>query len=121
MTPSPRHLAAALASFVALTLVTPLPAAAAEKKVVCKDGTKDEGGRGACSGHGGIDQAATDKADKAAAAKEARAREKKEKEEAKAREKQQKADAKAKKEAEKARSAAEPKAAATPAATPAAR
>lgn len=120
MTPSTRRLVVALASFVALSLVAPAPAsAAAEKKVICKDGSTDEGGRGACSGHGGIDQAATDKADKAAAAKEAKAKEKKAKEEAKAKEKKQKDEAKARKDAEKAKTPAEPKAAATPAPQPA--
>jgi hypothetical protein len=111
MIPSTRRLIVALASLVALGLVAPRPAAAAEKQVVCKDGTKDDGGRGACSGHGGIDQAATDKADKAAAAKEAKAKDKKEKEDAKAKEKQQKDEAKARKDAEKAKQPAEPKAA----------
>jgi hypothetical protein len=46
--------------------------------VICKDGSTDEGGRGACRGHGGVDKAATKakaggEADKAAEAKPAKA------------------------------------------------
>jgi len=43
---------------VAVALALALPAAAAET-VICKDGTTDEGGRGACRGHGGVDKKAT--------------------------------------------------------------
>jgi hypothetical protein len=52
-----------------------LPAAAQAGKVTCKDGTKSAGGRGACSGHGGIG-AATAKAEVKADAKVARAEKK---------------------------------------------
>jgi len=36
--------------------------------VICKDGSTSEAGRGACSGHGGVDKAATKKAKAAARA-----------------------------------------------------
>ncbi len=47
---------------LALVAMVPIDASAAAKAatVVCKDGTTDEGGRGACSGHGGVDKAATE-------------------------------------------------------------
>jgi len=76
------HMRALLSSLSALTLFL-LPVAAHAKAapdVVCKDGTADKGGRGACSGHGGVDKAAT-KA-KADAEKKAKAAEKKAKAEA---------------------------------------
>jgi hypothetical protein len=47
------------------------PAAGAGPLVTCKDGTQDQGGRGACRGHGGVDKsgaAAAPKATKAATA-----------------------------------------------------
>jgi len=43
---------------LAAALALALPASAAET-VICKDGTTDEGGRGACRGHGGVDKKAT--------------------------------------------------------------
>lgn len=96
----------------ALTLFL-LPAAAQAKaapEVVCKDGTSDKGGRGACSGHGGVDKAAT-KA-KADAEKKAKAAEKKAKaEEAKAAKAAKTAEKKASKKAKAA--AAEPATAAS--------
>ena len=46
-----------VASSVLALSATALPAQAG--KVTCKDGTKSDGGRGACSGHGGIMTAAT--------------------------------------------------------------
>jgi hypothetical protein len=71
--PSTRDLVVAFAAFAALTLAAPPPAAAASAKtVICKDGTKDEGGQGACSGHGGVDKTATDKAASKEASKEAK-------------------------------------------------
>jgi len=79
------HMKALLSSLSALTLFL-LPAVAQAKAstdVVCKDGTTDQKGRGACSGHGGVDKAAT-KA-RTDAEKKAKAAEKKAKaEEAKA-------------------------------------
>lgn len=43
---------------------------AAEEQAICMDGTTSKGGRGACSGHGGVDKDATKAAaDKAKAAK----------------------------------------------------
>jgi vacuolar-type H+-ATPase subunit H len=52
-----------------------LPAAAQAGRVTCKDGTKSAGGRGACSGHGGVG-AATTKAEVKADTKVARAEKK---------------------------------------------
>jgi len=83
----------ALAVLTAATLAvafTPSPVqAASAKKVTCKDGTTDDSGRGACSGHGGVDKAATDKAKTDAKA------------EAKAKKDAGKAETKVKKDAEK--------------------
>jgi hypothetical protein len=49
------------AALAALLLALPALAGAAEASatVVCKDGTTSKGGKGACSGHGGVDKAAT--------------------------------------------------------------
>ncbi len=41
--------------------------AAAETTVICKDGSTSKGGKGACSGHGGVDKKATKAGAKAAA------------------------------------------------------
>ena len=51
-------------SFVALAaLLFAVPAlafaAGAPTTVICKDGSTSKGGSGACSGHGGVDKAAT--------------------------------------------------------------
>jgi hypothetical protein len=48
----------AAAAFAWLFLASPSVAysQAAEATVICKDGTTSEGGKGACSGHGGVDQ-----------------------------------------------------------------
>jgi hypothetical protein len=42
--------------FLASQIVT--SAEAAETTVICKDGTSSKGGKGACSGHGGVDKSA---------------------------------------------------------------
>ncbi len=78
-----------LAAVVTAFVLAPAAADAAKISVICKDGTADEGGRGACSGHGGIDKAATAKAEtkRAAEEKAAKAKAKKEMEEARAKEK----------------------------------
>ena len=48
---------------VALAFVVPRVANAAEAaEVTCKDGTKSKGGKGACSGHGGVDKSAPEAA-----------------------------------------------------------
>lgn len=70
-----------------------LSAQAAAQQVTCKDGAKSAGGRGACSGHGGIAVAA--KADAKIAKTEAKADAKVEKTEAKADAKMAKTEAKA--------------------------
>jgi hypothetical protein len=70
-----------------------LPAAAQAGKVTCKDGSKSAGGRGACSGHGGVLTASV-KADVKADAKAMKAEKKAD---AKA---EKKADAKAEKKAD---------------------
>jgi membrane protein involved in colicin uptake len=75
-----------------LALAT-LPAAAQAGKVTCKDGSKSAGGRGACSGHGGVLTASV-KADVKADAKAMKAEKKAD---AKA---EKKADARAEKKAE---------------------
>ena len=108
MTTSMRSLAVAVAAAAAFAFL-PRAAFAATKTVVCKDGTTAAAGRGACSGHGGVDKAATSKAkaEDAAAKKEARAKKAQEKAEAKAKAKKDAGEAKAKKE----RAKAEPKAA----------
>lgn len=46
-----------------------VPAWAADDQVICKDGTTSKGGKGACSGHGGVDKAATTAAKDAEKAK----------------------------------------------------
>ena len=91
---------------LAAFLLAPTIGRAQAAEVICKDATTSEGGRGACSGHGGIDKAATAKAeaDKAAAEKATKA-------EAKTKAKKEKEEAKARKEAEKAEKAASEKAA----------
>ena len=52
-----------LAVMAATVLASAFGVATAKEKapatVVCKDGSTDEGGRGACRGHGGVDKAAT--------------------------------------------------------------
>ncbi|HZZ84821.1 MAG TPA: DUF3761 domain-containing protein [Anaeromyxobacteraceae bacterium] len=83
---------AALASAIALAPSAAFAAEAA-KTVVCKDGATAEGGRGACRGHGGVDKAATAKAQGGAAAAAG---------EEKAAKAEEKADRKAKKAEEKA-------------------
>ena len=75
-----------------------LPAAAQAGKVTCKDGSKSAGGRGACSGHGGV-VAASAKADVKVDAKAAKAVKKSE---AKAEKAEKKADAKVAKAEKKA-------------------
>jgi hypothetical protein len=49
-----------LAALAALLLAVPALARAADAPatVVCKDGTTSKGGKGACSGHGGVDKSA---------------------------------------------------------------
>ena len=49
-----------LAALAALLLAMPALARAADAPatVVCKDGTTSKGGKGACSGHGGVDKGA---------------------------------------------------------------
>lgn len=57
----------ATAAVVALTLsIAPRSAYAQAKTSVCKDGTTSATGRGACSGHGGVDAAKTQAAAKPA-------------------------------------------------------
>jgi hypothetical protein len=101
MTPT-RSLIVALAAVAAVALLpcTALAATAA-KTVVCSDGSTAEAGRGACSGHGGVDKAATAKAQResADAKAEAKAKKAQEKAEAKAKKEQETADAKARKKA----------------------
>ncbi len=46
------------------TMAVASPAAAQDKMVNCKDGTTSKAGRGACSGHGGVGEAAPAKAEK---------------------------------------------------------
>ncbi len=112
MTTSMRSLVVAVAAAAAFAFV-PRAAFAAAKTAVCKDGTTAAAGRGACSGHGGVDKAATSKAQAqdAAAKKEAKAKKAQEKAEAKAKAKKEAGEAKAK----KGRAKAVPKAAAPPA------
>jgi len=42
-----------------LALGLSAPAWAVDEQVICKDGITSKGGKGACSGHGGVDKAAT--------------------------------------------------------------
>jgi membrane protein involved in colicin uptake len=110
MIPSTRRFLLALAPFLALALLAPRPAAAAAAKtVICKDGSTDEAGRGSCSGHGGVDKVATEKAE--AKALKAEKAEKAKAEKAKAKEAAEEKSAKAKAEKAKAKEAAEEKAA----------
>jgi hypothetical protein len=98
---------------LAAFLLAPTISRAQAAEVICKDGNTSEGGRGACSGHGGIDKAATEKAVKAAkkkAADEAKAAKKAKAEEAKVAADKKAEEAKAAKEAKK-QAAAEAKAA----------
>jgi membrane protein involved in colicin uptake len=98
---------------LAAFLLAPTMSRAQAAEVICKDATTSEGGRGACSGHGGIDKAATEKALKAAkkkAADEAKAAKKAKADEAKAAVDKKAEEAKAAKEAKK-QAAAEAKAA----------
>ncbi len=93
-----------LIRYVALLLALGLsvPARAADDQVICKDGTTSTGGRGACSGHGGVDKAATKAAKDAEKAKAKAARDA---EKAKAKEAKE-AKAKAAKAEEKSRATA---------------
>jgi hypothetical protein len=84
MRPVPLIVAATLLAFLA----APAAVRAKDEVVPCKDGTTSQAGRGACSGHGGIDKD-KQKAEKKAAADAKKA----EKEKAKA-EKKAAADAK---------------------------
>jgi membrane protein involved in colicin uptake len=98
---------------LAAFLLAPTISRAQAAEVICKDGNTSEGGRGACSGHGGIDKAATEKAVKAAkkkAADEAKAAKKAKADEAKADGDKKAEEVKAAKEAKK-QAAAEAKAA----------
>jgi len=61
-----------LSRFFALLLAAGFATAvAAQETVTCKDGTTSKGGKGACSGHGGIDKKATPDAKEAAPAPQA--------------------------------------------------
>lgn len=91
----------ALLSVAALLLLSANAASAQAGKVTCQDGTKSAGGRGACSGHGGIQTAAM-KADAKADAKAAKAEKKADKMEMKADKKADKMEMKADKKADKA-------------------
>jgi len=98
---------------LAAFLLAPTISRAQAAEVICKDGNTSEGGRGACSGHGGIDKAATEKAVKAAkkkAADEAKAAKKAKADEAKAAADKKAEEVKSAKEAKK-QAAAEAKAA----------
>jgi hypothetical protein len=88
-----------VASSVLVLSATALSAQAAQ--VTCKDGAKSKGGRGACSGHGGIAVAAK------AETKAEKAEAKTEKTETKAQEKTEKAVAKADAKTDKTEKAAE--------------
>ena len=90
----------ALLTVVALLVLSAAPLAAQAGKVLCMDGTKSVAGRGACSGHGGI-QTAQRKADLKANAKAAKAAEKADKKMAEKAEKAEKADKKMSEKSEK--------------------
>ena len=94
----------ALLTIAALLVLSGSPLSAQAGKVICMDGTKSVAGRGACSGHGGI-QTAKRKAEVKAEAKAAKERKVAEMKAAKAAEKS----AKAEKKAEKKMAAAERK------------
>lgn len=108
MTTSMRSFLVAAAAAAAFAFLPGAARAAGARTVICKDGTTSAAGRGACSGHGGVDKDATAKAKAkdAAEKKEAKAKKAQEKAEAKAKAKKEAGEAKAKKEAAK----AEPKA-----------
>jgi hypothetical protein len=89
-----------VASGVLALSAASLSAQAAAQQVTCKDGAKSAGGRGACSGHGGI--AVTAKADAKIAKTETKADAKIAKTEAKADAKMEKTAAKADVKTEKA-------------------
>ncbi|BDG10835.1 DUF3761 domain-containing protein [Anaeromyxobacter paludicola] len=105
----------ALAAIAAAAALYPRSALAAdaERSVVCKDGTTAQGGRGACSGHGGVDKAATKAQEKAAKAqdKAAKAQEKAERKAKQADEKAGRAEEKAREKGDEARARGESKAA----------
>ncbi len=63
-----RSLFAIAALAAAIALAPPALGADAAKTVICKDGATAQGGRGACRGHGGVDKAATARAEGGAAA-----------------------------------------------------
>jgi Protein of unknown function (DUF3761). len=83
-----------LLAVAGLVVISASTASAQARTVACVDGTRSAGGRGACSGHGGV-QTAARKADAKADAKAAKADAKAAKPEAKADAKVAKVDAKA--------------------------
>jgi hypothetical protein len=105
------------------TMTVASPASAQDKMVNCKDGSTSKGGRGACSGHGGVaDAAPAKKGDAKTDAKAPKADAKAMKADAKMDAKAPKADAKMDAKAPKADAKMDkaPKADAKPAAKPAA-